>query len=111
MRQPLFYKKIKYRIMNIIELDGKRYNFRFTLKGLKEGQKSAFIRAQKAEKEGYSEMDDLIENAYYFLKECNRNKTEETERFTMALAAFWDIVDKDYELFMDITDITKEVTK
>ena len=79
-----------------IKINGKTYRIKETLRAILDYENN-----QK--KQTVDSLSDQIKMLFYVLKNANRKKTEEFDKFTIGYEAFLDALDEDMELFTSLT--------
>ncbi|WP_430813131.1 hypothetical protein [Carboxylicivirga sp. RSCT41] len=87
--------------MKLIELNGKKYNLKSTMRAILDYE-------EEMKKTTVESMKEQMKMFYFILKNGNRKKTDETEKFTIGYEAFLDILDDDMSLFETIAEATAE---
>ncbi|MBK3516709.1 hypothetical protein [Carboxylicivirga marina] len=80
-----------------IKINGKTYRIKETLRAILDYENN-----QK--KQTVDSLSDQIKMLFYVLKNANRKKTDEFDKFTIGYEAFLDALDEDMELFTSLTN-------
>lgn len=85
-----------------IEINGRKYRVKQTFRAVLDYEKN-----QK--KQTVETLEDQVKMLFYTLKNANRKKTEDYDRFTMAYEAFLDVLDEDDTMFKVLTEEKVEI--